>query len=161
MTDAQTNGQMDRRIELPIVDSIPGRGRVKSLLLIFTNKPIWFLSQFTICSSATSDALLTMLSFFQLLRQSGNPWISFSMRATSGKEGNTFKLTVMWLLDSYLRFICSVFIAELSPVYCCLLLCYVSRLIPNCLWKQPTQPVSHKWPNENMTKPGILSLMMF
>ena len=51
----------------------------------------------------------------------------------------------MWLLDSYLRFICSVFIAELSPVYCCLLLCYVSRLIPNCLWKQPTQPVSHKW----------------
>ena len=46
--------------------------------------------QFTICSSATSDALLTNLHFFTILRQSGNPWISFDMAA----EDRVFKLTV-------------------------------------------------------------------
>ena len=51
--------------------------------------------QFTICTSTTSDALLTILSFFQLLRQSGNPWISLSMSTTiPSKEENVFLLTV-------------------------------------------------------------------
>ena len=52
--------------------------------------------QFTICSSATSDALTTYIFFFQLLRQSGNPWISFYMEPTPGKVENIFKLTVIW-----------------------------------------------------------------
>ena len=53
--------------------------------------------QFTICSSATSDAFLTGLFFFQLLRQSGNPWITLSMRAVPGpgKEDAIFRLTVL------------------------------------------------------------------
>ena len=58
--------------------------------------------QFTICSSATSDALTTVLSFFQLQRQSGNPWISLCMDSLHDKEGNIFELTVMSLPDSYL-----------------------------------------------------------
>ena len=57
--------------------------------------------QFTICSSVTTDALLTRLVFFQLLRQSGNPWIFLSLVPTPGKEDHTFKLTVMLRPDSY------------------------------------------------------------
>ena len=45
--------------------------------------------QFTICSSATSDAFLTNLNFFQLFRQSGTPWVQL----TRGPPGE-FRLTV-------------------------------------------------------------------
>ena len=54
-----------------------------------------FPVQFTICSSATTDALLSSPVFFQLLRQSGNPWITLYMHPQSGKEDHIFKLTVM------------------------------------------------------------------
>ena len=47
-------------------------------------------------------SLLTLVHFFQLFRQSGNPWISLGMNP--GKEGVLFKLTVMWLPDSYLYY---------------------------------------------------------
>ena len=58
----------------------------------------WYFSvQFTICSSATADAFLTNILFFQLLRQSGNPWITLHLHPQSGKEDPIFKLTVMWL----------------------------------------------------------------
>ena len=58
--------------------------------------------QFTICSSASSEALLTDLPFFQLLRQSGNPWISLYSNADPGpgKEDNIFKFTVLWPPES-------------------------------------------------------------
>ena len=61
--------------------------------------------QFTICLSATSDAFLTSLQFFQLLRQNGTPWISLYMDPIPrpGKENGLFRLTVLWLPDSYLR----------------------------------------------------------
>ena len=51
--------------------------------------------QFTICSSATSDALLTVVHFFQLLRQSGDPWITLIMQPLQpGDEENMFYLAV-------------------------------------------------------------------
>ena len=54
-----------------------------------------FLSQFTICSSATTNAFLTNLNFFQILRHSGNPWITFfSMPPQPGSDNPIFKLTV-------------------------------------------------------------------
>ena len=53
--------------------------------------------QFTICLSATSDAFLTSLQFFQLLRHSGNPWISLYMDPVPkpGKQDGLFRLTVL------------------------------------------------------------------
>ena len=36
-------------------------------------------AQFTICMSASTDALLTNLGFFQLLRQSEDPWVTFNL----------------------------------------------------------------------------------
>ena len=51
-------------------------------------------SQFTICSSATSTALLTTIHFFQLLRKSGSPWIGFTLQPQPGSGEHTFKLTV-------------------------------------------------------------------
>ena len=61
--------------------------------------------QFTICSSLAADALLTGVSFFQLLRQSGKPWISLMMEPAprTGGLDNLFKLTVLWPPES--RFI--------------------------------------------------------
>ena len=53
-----------------------------------------FLFQFTICSSATTDALLTNVNFFQLLFHSGNPWITFWLEPQPGSEQHIFKLTV-------------------------------------------------------------------
>ena len=53
-----------------------------------------FPTQFTICSSATSDALLSNVVFFQLLRHSGSPWITFFMSPPPGSENPIFKLTV-------------------------------------------------------------------
>ena len=50
--------------------------------------------QFTICSSITAEAVITTIPFFQLLRQSGNPWISLYLIP----GGYIFKLTVMLLL---------------------------------------------------------------
>ena len=50
--------------------------------------------QFTICSSVSSDALLTPLFFFQLLRQSGKPWIYLQMEPRPGNEGHIFKFGV-------------------------------------------------------------------
>ena len=60
--------------------------------------------QFTICSSASSEALLTDLPYFQLLRQSGNPWISLYSNADPGpgKEDSIFKSTVLWPSESRL-----------------------------------------------------------
>ena len=54
------------------------------------------LIQFTICSSATSDAFLTNLHFFHILRQSGNTWITLDLHPNMDPatgEG-VFKLTV-------------------------------------------------------------------
>ena len=46
-----------------------------------------FPTQFTICSSATTDAFSTNLNFFTMLRFSGNPWISFfSMPPQPGSD---------------------------------------------------------------------------
>ena len=46
-----------------------------------------FPTQFTICSSATTDAFLTNLNFFQILRHSGIPWITFfSMPPQPGSD---------------------------------------------------------------------------
>ena len=50
--------------------------------------------QFTICSSATSDAMISVVHFFQLLRQSGDPWITLIMQ-----PHHEFRLTVMRLPD--------------------------------------------------------------
>ena len=53
--------------------------------------------QFTICLSATSDAFLTSLQFFTLLRHSGKPWISLYMDPVPepGKQNGLFRLTVL------------------------------------------------------------------
>ena len=61
-----------------------------------------FPTQFTICSSATTDALLTNIEFFQLLRHSGNPWITFWLEPQPGSEEHIFKLTVRYRLDLWL-----------------------------------------------------------
>ena len=53
--------------------------------------------QFTICSSATSDAMISVVHFFQLLRQSGEPWITLLMQPS-----HVFRLTVMRLPDWHL-----------------------------------------------------------
>ena len=45
-------------------------------------------SQFTICSSTSSNALLTALPFFQLLRQSGKPWVTLYTQCFKGAEVN-------------------------------------------------------------------------
>ena len=61
--------------------------------------------QFTICSSATTDALLTNLVFFQVLRQSGNPWITLYLYPMPGKEDHIFILTVEMHICAYLIFV--------------------------------------------------------
>ena len=48
--------------------------------------------QFTICSSATSDAMISVVHFFQLLRQSGDPWITLLVQ-----PDHEVRLTVMRL----------------------------------------------------------------
>ena len=66
-----------------------------------------FPTQFTICSSATTDAFLTNLNFFTILRHSGNPWISFfSMPPQPGSEDPIFKLTVKTHNCKYLHVQC-------------------------------------------------------
>ena len=51
-------------------------------------------TQFTICSSATTDAFLTNLIFFQILRHSEDPWITFYLFPQPGNEDPIFKITV-------------------------------------------------------------------
>ena len=51
-------------------------------------------SQFTICMSASTDALLTNLGFFQLLRQSEDPWVTFNLHPEPGRKDHIFKFTV-------------------------------------------------------------------
>ena len=69
--------------------SKPGAGN----LLLFDD----FLPalQFTICSSATSDAMISVVHFFQLLHQSGDPWITLLMQPHSVDIPPVFRLTVM------------------------------------------------------------------
>ena len=55
--------------------------------------------QFTICSSVFSDALLSPLMFFQLLRPSGTPWIHVELDPRPHEEstrngGHMFKFSV-------------------------------------------------------------------
>ena len=65
-------------------------------LLIDWNHECWIFAstQFTICSSTSSNALLTALPFFQLLRQSGKPWVTLYMDPRPGREQHLFRYSV-------------------------------------------------------------------
>ena len=59
-------------------------------------------AQFTICSSAMSDAALTSLNFFQLLHHSGNPWINLNLKLEKLDTGGAkpiFRLSVKQFSD--------------------------------------------------------------
>ena len=52
-----------------------------------------YSAQFTICSSATAEAVLSTFFFVQLLRESGQPWVTLQMTADA-KTGSDFRVTV-------------------------------------------------------------------
>ena len=52
-----------------------------------------YFAQFTICSSATAEAVLSTFFFVQLLRESGQPWVTLQMTADA-KTGSDFRVTV-------------------------------------------------------------------
>ena len=52
---------------------------VKDVAILIEDNLPYLLSNFTICSSISTDAFTTGLSPFLLLRESGEPWITFSI----------------------------------------------------------------------------------
>ena len=66
--------------------------QVQQILDCFESLLLFF--QFSICSSATSDAWLSLVVFFQLFRHSGKPWISFQMDPRPGQWEKIFRLSV-------------------------------------------------------------------
>ena len=133
----------------------------KGELLLVSNKindlTLSYIIQFTICSSASSNPLLTNLFFFQLLRQSSTPWVSLFMHTQPHGE-HMFKYSVKWQIYHYKHKQILILTKLTIGLQWGHIQLSFNRLMTRHSSRQPTQPqlLSNKWPGSTAAWPSTL-----